>query len=285
MNHIYFASQCYRWLNLLFVVILISLTLSPLYAQDFSAEHESARCRPCSRAEPTIEPRAGRWKTWVLDSGSQFRLAPPPRRQAQEDEIRELRNRARNRNAAALNAISFWDSGPPGYRWNEIAVNILVRDGITGPRSARILSLLNVAIYDATIAAWDSKYAYNRQRPSELNRAVDPVIPVPNSPSYPSEHAVTASAAATVLSYLFPNEAQRFAQLALECSESRLNAGVQFPSDVWAGQSLGSKVAELVIAWGRTDGSDAVFTGTIPTGPGFWRGTNPLQPTGGSWRT
>ncbi len=285
MNHISFDSQHTRWCNLLLIMILLSLYLTPLRAQEITTEHADARCRACARAEPQIEPRAGRWKTWVLDSGAQLRVAPPPRRSAQEAEIRELRSRARNRDDAVLNAISFWDSGPPAYRWNEIAVNILVRDGITGPRSARILSLLNVALYDATIATWNAKYLYDRPRPSEVSSQVAPVIPVPNSPSYPSEHAATASAAAAVLSYLFPNETQRFAQLAQQCSEARLNAGVQFPSDVEAGEELGRKVAELVIAWGRSDGSDAVFTGTIPTGPGKWVGTNPLQPTGGSWRT
>jgi hypothetical protein len=29
----------------------------------------------------------------------------------------------------------------------------------------RDMALLHVAIYDTIIAAWDSKYAYNRQRP------------------------------------------------------------------------------------------------------------------------
>jgi hypothetical protein len=29
-----------------------------------------------------------------------------------------------------------------------------------------VLALLSVAIYDATVAAWDSKYTYNRSRPS-----------------------------------------------------------------------------------------------------------------------
>jgi membrane-associated phospholipid phosphatase len=285
MKHSHFAGQHHCWLRVLLVTILISLHLPTIQAQEFNSEHGASSRRSGPRADPPIEPRAGRWKTWVLDSGSQFRLPPPPRRWAQEVEIRELRDRARQRDAAVLNAISFWDSGPPGYRWNEIAVNILVRDGITGPRSARILSLLNVAIYDATIAVWDAKYRYNRPRPSEVNASVTPVIPVPNSPSYPSEHAAAASAAAAVLSYLFPNEAERFARAAQECSESRLNAGVQFPSDVDAGEELGRKVAELVIARGRTDGSDAVFTGTIPTGPGKWVGTNPLQPTGGTWRT
>jgi len=88
-----------------------------------------------------------------------------------------------------------------------------------------------------------------------------------------------------VLGYLFPNDATTYANQAQECAESRLNAGVQFPSDVSAGMELGRKVAELVIAWARTDGSDAVFTGTIPTGPGFWRGTNPVTPLAGTWRT
>jgi membrane-associated phospholipid phosphatase len=285
MKHINFAGQHQRWLSILVINLLIWLIPTPLPAQEFSAEYKASTCHSCSRSERQIEPRAGRWKTWVLDSGAQFRLAPPPRREEQESEIRDLHARARNRNAVLLNAISFWDSGPPGYRWNEMAVTRLVRDNITGPRSARILSLLNVAIYDATIAAWDSKYHYNRPRPSEVNAQLDPLIPVPNSPSYPSEHATVAKAAAAVLSYLFPNEAQAFERAAQECSESRLNAGVQFPSDVWAGQSLGSKVAEQVIAWARTDGSNTVFTGTIPTGPGFWRGTNPSQPTAGNWRT
>src|SRR5215813_3984649 len=107
-----------------------------------------------------------------------------------------------------------------------MAIDLVVKNNISGPRNARILSLLNVAIYDATIAVWDSKYVYNRPRPSEVNRFVAPVIPVPNSPSYPSEHAATAAAAAAVLSYLFPTEAQNFGRAAQECAASRLDAGV-----------------------------------------------------------
>jgi membrane-associated phospholipid phosphatase len=123
-----------------------------------------------------------------------------------------LISRARRRDAAALAAISFWDAGPPGYRWNEIAFNQVLKNNLNanGPRISRILALLNVAIYDATVAAWDSKYVYHRPRPSEVNTQVAPALPVPNSPSYPSEHAAAAGAAAAVLSYLFPNDAQTF---------------------------------------------------------------------------
>ena len=34
------------------------------------------------------------------------------------------------------------------------------------------LALMTVAVYDATIAAWDSKYAYKRPRPSEADPSV-----------------------------------------------------------------------------------------------------------------
>ena len=45
------------------------------------------------------------------------------------------------------------------------------------------------------VAAWDSKYAYNRQRPSELDSSLSTAVANPMSPSYPCEHAVTAGAA------------------------------------------------------------------------------------------
>ena len=71
-----------------------------------------------------------------------------------------------------------------------------------------MLALVNVAIYDATIAAWDAKYVYNRPRPSEADPTLTTVVPNPNSPTYPSEHAAAAGAASTVLGYLFPKDAQ-----------------------------------------------------------------------------
>lgn len=289
MKRIIFACQRNLRLRVLLVAILCSLNLTPVRAQDASFSQQQRGAFPClfcqRPSHSQIEPQAGRWKTWVLSSGAQFRLPAPPDGLAQEVEIKNLITRAGRRDAAALNAISFWDGGPPGYRWNEFAIEQLVRNNLSGPRSARILSLLNVAIYDATIAAWDSKYVYNRLHPSEVNTGVAPAILVPNSPSYPSEHAAVATAAAAVLGYLFPADAQRYERLAQEAGEARLNAGVNYQSDVTGGQELGRRVAELLLAWARTDGSDAVFTGTIPTGPGNWRGTNPLAPTGGTWRT
>ena len=62
--------------------------------------------------------------------------------------------------------------------------------------------------------------------------------------------AATAGAAAAVLSWLFPDEAAAFEEQAQQAVQSRLLAGVEYPSDVEAGLALGRQVAELVIARG-----------------------------------
>src|SRR5437764_10696587 len=191
-----------------------------------------------------IEPAAGGWTTWVLSSGRQLRL-PPPQGQASA-EITQLQALAAQRDAAALHLIRYWDAGAPGYRWNEIAIAQALQEGI-GLRAYRMLALLNVAIYDATIAAWDAKYTYGRPRPSALSPALTTVLPTPLSPSYPSEHAVAAGAASAVLAYLFPKAAQVFAAKAEKAARSRLLAGVHYPSDVAAGLDLGRRVAQRVI--------------------------------------
>ena len=230
-----------------------------------------------------VEPGAVTWKTWVLSSGSELRISTPPEWAQTVAELDTLRALAGQRNAATLDRISYWDTGAPGQRWNEIA--LVQASAVRAPRGLRAMALLNVAIYDATIAAWDSKYAHNRPRPSELDPSIAALLPNPRSPSYPSEHAVVAAAASTVLSYLFPDSAQSYAAMAREAAQSRLDAGVQFPSDTDAGLELGRQVGLKVIARAQADGSDAVWTGTVPPGPGKWNGTNPVEPLAGNWKT
>src|SRR5262245_54864170 len=116
-----------------------------------------------------------------------------------------------------------------------------------GAANSRPFALLSVAIYDATIAAWDSKYHYKRARPSQLDPSLSTLVPNPESPSYPSEHAAVAGAASEVLAYLFPAQAKFYRDKAEEAGRSRLLAGVQYSSDVQAGLDLGRAVANLVI--------------------------------------
>ena len=124
--------------------------------------------------------------------------------------------------------IRFWDAGAPAYRWIDLLNSRLLTDQQI-QYAHRIYAYMTMAMYDATIAAWRSKYFYNRPRPSEADATLEAVLPTPASPSYPSEHAATAGAAAAVLSYFFPEEAASFQAMAEEAAQSRVLAGRSVP--------------------------------------------------------
>jgi hypothetical protein len=222
-----------------------------------------------------IEPRAGTWKPWVLKSGSELRLRPPPDAQATASEMQELRALAGRRDSAALERIYYWDFSSPVYRWNEMLTDTAAPQnfGAGGGLGIRAFAMLNVAIHDALIAAWDSKYAHNRRRPGEADPKLASALPAPRSPSYPCEYAVAAGAGSAVLAHLFPGEAKRFADAAEEAARSRVMAGVVYPSDTRAGLDLGKAVAARVIEYLKMDGKK--WEGTVPVGPGLWVGSNP----------
>jgi membrane-associated phospholipid phosphatase len=254
--------------------LLISAALSNIFP---AADAASAHSTP-------IEPRAGGWKTWVLTAAAQMPAPAPPGAKATKEEIDELLSLQAQRTRSALETIRYWDSGSPSYRWNEIAFKVAA-DSPSSAVTERMLALLNVAVYDAMVAAWDSKYKHKRRRPTEIETRLTPVVSVPESPSFPAEHAVAAGAASAVLSYLFPDKINFLAERAEECGKSRLLAGVQFRSDVTAGLKIGREVAALVIERAKKDGSDAKWTGSVPTTPGLWHGTNPYDPQMAKWKT
>jgi hypothetical protein len=59
---------------------------------------------------------------------------------------------------------------------------------------------------------------------------------------------------------------------------------VEYPSDYQAGLELGRAVAARVIERARADGSDAPANLTVPVGPQYWIGTNPIGQTIPNWR-
>src|SRR5262249_14906148 len=152
-----------------------------------------------------VEPQAGTWTTWVIGSGPQLRVPPPPDRAASEKELGELVQMAATRDRTTLDRVAYWDTRSPSYRWSEIAVAEYLKNGISWLIAARGLALMHIAIYDAMVAAWDSKYTHNRAHPSTVKAGLTTVVANPLSPSYPAEHAVAAGAAAEILAYIFPD--------------------------------------------------------------------------------
>jgi membrane-associated phospholipid phosphatase len=259
----------------------------------------------CSEAPtgPTrdLESGAGSWRTWVLASGGEIQVPPPPsagsaQAQAELDEIARIQA-ARSETVDSL--VSAWDSLPT-TRWHSRLLDlsgfywILLPDTrlATPALSARAFALLHVAMYDALVAAWHAKYAYMRAGPAFSDRRVQALARTTDGPSYPSEHAAAAAAAAGVLSYLFPQEdTSAFHTLAREAGEARIAGGAAYRSDVDAGFALGRAVAARVIARARDDGSGASWTGSVPAGSADWRPTparfvaTPFDPMAGTWRT
>jgi hypothetical protein len=243
-----------------------------------------ATCAAVAAFPQPIEPQAGSWKTFVISSGRDFRVPPPPGEAETRAELAWVKAASTDPDPQIEPQVRFWDAGAPAYRWIDMIVK---RQNAGQPTTAfphRVFTYVALAIHDATIAAWESKYFYNRPRPSEVDSTIRPRLAVPRSPSYPSEHAAAAGAAATVLAALLPSEAAAFQSLAEEAARSRLFAGLQYPSDYFAGLELGRRVGEKVLERARSDGSDAVWTGTIPTGPCMWTGTNPGNVTQPNWR-
>jgi membrane-associated phospholipid phosphatase len=232
-----------------------------------------------------VEPGAGSWRTFVISSGKDFRVPPPPSEAESRGEAAWVKAVANSiSNPDIERKIRHWDAGAPMYRWIDLIVK---RQNSATPTTAfphRVFAYVAMAMHDATVAAWDAKYFYNRPRPSQLEPGIQTRVAVPNSPSYPSEHAAASYAAAAVLAALLPAEAANFEILAEEAGHSRLYAGVQYPSDFFAGRDLGRRVAEQVITRMKQDGSDGVWAGSVPTGPCNWTGTNPGNVTQPTWK-
>ena len=227
-----------------------------------------------------VEPQAGNWKTWFITSGKDYRLPAPS---SYKNETPEVLARQRNLDTKTNQQIIFWNAGSPGYHWQEMMNKLWAVD--TGRYGALANMLLGAATYDATIAAWDTKYAYKRPRPFVADNKIKIYTVKPESPSFPCENSVAAGVAVTIFSHFYPAMADSVKRLAQQQMDSRVAAGVAFPSDTRAGFELGIKIAEIEIEKTKDYVSTAVWDGKVPDKPGLWRGKFAMLPLAGKNKT
>ena len=99
-------------------------------------------------------------------------------------------------------------------------------------------------------------------------------------PGGPGQNDAVAGAASTVVAHFYPDDAARIQGLADDLADVESRAF-----------AAGRLAGRLLIARARSDGSDAVWTGSPPKGDGYWVPTppaftqTPLEPLAGTWRT
>jgi membrane-associated phospholipid phosphatase len=145
--------------------------------------------------------------------------------------------------------LNFW---PYTYANKWIAEDRLDQNA---PRVARVYALIAASFYDAFIASQDGKFAYWYIRPPQLDPSITPLFPVPNFPSYPSNHSTFSATRSEMLAFLFPGRADLIRAVGKEGGDSRIWAGIHFQIDNEAGVRLGRSVVQKFIDWAKADGS------------------------------
>jgi membrane-associated phospholipid phosphatase len=154
--------------------------------------------------------------------------------------------------ASASPPAAPWTVHTSTMRWNDYACDVIARNQVGQFPAARTLAYVNLAINNAIIVA--------RQQGRRPEGAI-------------------SGAAATTLGALFPKEEEAIGQrLAGEMAAMGIDGQAEFA----AGVDVGRAVATVVIATAKTDRSDLVYVGPLPTGADRWssRAQPPRPPLG-----
>jgi hypothetical protein len=236
---------------------------------------------------PALAPLWGKVTPFALQSGAQFRPPAPPHLSSisyafELNQVKRLgATDSMKRTVDQTEIALFWGYGPgsstpPGH-WNQIAQIVALNSGDSLAKNARVFALLNMALADAGIAAWDCKYEFNLWRPITAIAEADadgnpwtspdtawmPLLATPPFPEYVSGHSTFSGAAAVVLTHFYGRRTpfsvgsddlagvfrdyENFWQAAHESGLSRIYGGIHFRSANVQGLAIGDSVGSYVL--------------------------------------
>jgi PAP2 superfamily protein len=235
---------------------------------------------------------------WAIASSSQFRAPQPPeltsaRYATDFNEVKQMGSlTSATRTADQTITALVWASGTASFLWNNAAIALIEQRGFEGDSDAagrtrpggrallehaRILGAMDVAMADAAIACWDTKYTFNFWRPitgirelaDDGNAATTPdagwtpLLSTPAHPSYTSGHSCVSAAAGGILASEFGEHARftiesdqmpgvvrsfnRFSDALDEVKDARVFAGIHWRFDCDFGQAIGAAVARYIL--------------------------------------
>ena len=239
---------------------------------------------------PVCPAAGGAFLHWrnVLPFGvpaiDQFRLGPPPalnsgryaKDYAEVKAVGAIDSVLRPQDRADV-ALIFGLGLTPAAWANSAARQIAAVRSDSLAENARALALLNMALSDATVAAFDTKYHYNFWRPETAIRAgslddnaktdedaaFEPFVFTPCFPGYPSAHASVSYAASEVLERLYGPSGHdisfstpvvagvtlhysAFKRIVEDIDDARVFGGIHFRFDQEEGAHQGKSVGAYV---------------------------------------
>jgi hypothetical protein len=268
------------------------------YKETRTMERFEVRTDDTTRWVPTapdyadgLEPHWPKMLPMGLDSAGQVPALPFPAYAEEPSsvffrEMREVYDISKNRTDEQVDIALFWDDNPfvsqhkghvmfqdkkmtPGGHWMAITQTACRKGGSGAVASAKAYVWTSVALYDAFIACWDTKYRTVRIRPqTAIQRLIDErwisFIQTPPFPEYTSGHSTTSAAAAEMLTALFGDgfaytdstelpynlpvrSFPSFRAAAREASISRVYGGIHYRSGCENGNEQGRRVAEVLL--------------------------------------
>jgi membrane-associated phospholipid phosphatase len=249
---------------------------------------------PPDPPDPYLLPGWGTVTPFTMTSGTQFQATtgPPlltsPEYAAAFNQVKDYGSKTSAlRSDYDTNTAYFWADGvntytPPGH-WNAIAQTVTQNENTSIVDSARTFALLNLALGDAAIVAWDNKLFYHFWRPVTAITAIDqgnpntvqdpgwePLLATPPFPAYTSGHSTFSAAAAAILAELFgdittfesktvstdwigPEESKTrtftsFTEAMEQAGISRIYGGIHWDFDNFYGLATGEALGEYVFA-------------------------------------
>jgi hypothetical protein len=227
---------------------------------------------------PALQPCWGQVRPFILADGSECNPGPPPAYSEEPDslfyqEAWEVYDTVNNLTPEQLTIALYWADDPvvtgtpPGH---SIAIlsQVLVQEEASLALAAEAYARVGMAVADAFIACWWTKYEYNLLRPITYihdvfgDAAWTTAVNTPPFPEYTSGHSVQAAAAAQVLTDLFgevtftdrtheelgfaPRTFSSFFAFAEEAAISRLYGGIHFRSAIELGVEQGKCIGQRV---------------------------------------
>lgn len=217
-----------------------------------------------------------------IESSSQFRSRPPPPLASgvYAQDYNEVANvgamNSPDRPQDRTDVARLYAAGPGHWTWNYTLLQIASTrdDEITD--TARTMAVMNIAINDAYISGFESKYFYRTWRPvTAIPRGDEdgnkwttagtfvPLLGTPCFPGYPSNHGTGSAAARTVLIRAYgrfrhsidvwhpnaPGIVVAYSDLKAitdDVSDARVYGGIHFRYDQDAGEVQGHAVGQYV---------------------------------------